>query len=88
MGGTPKVRKGDGQIRSYEFVLQAWKKGKDMKETLKFKLDAIPERFGGGYKAKMTARKRKWASGPARLSGQVSTSPLPTYLQSTKKLGR
>ena len=26
------------------------------------------------------ARKRKWASGPARLSGQVSTSPLPTYL--------
>ena len=24
-----------------------------MKETLKFKLDAIPERFGGGYKAKM-----------------------------------
>ena len=58
-----------------------------MKETLKFKLDAIPERFGGGYKAKMTARKRKWASGPARLSGQISTSPLPTYLQSTKKLG-
>lgn len=26
------------------------------------------------------ARKRKWASGPARLSGQVSMSPLPTYL--------
>ena len=26
------------------------------------------------------ARKRKWASGPARLSGQVPTSPLPTYL--------
>ena len=27
------------------------------KEKLKFKLDAIPERFGGGYKAKMCARK-------------------------------
>ena len=61
-----------------------------MKETLKFKLDAIPERFGGGYKAKMCARKRKWASGPARLGGQVSTSPLPTCLcnRRPKKLGR
>ena len=57
------------------------------KEKLKCKLHAIPERFGGGYKAKMCARKRKWASGPARLGGQVSTSPLPTYLQLTKKLG-
>jgi len=27
-----------------------------MKEKLKFKLDAIPARFGGGYKAKMCAR--------------------------------
>ena len=27
------------------------------KEKLKFKQDAIPERFGGGYKAKMCARK-------------------------------
>ena len=29
---------------------------KTMKKKLKFKLDAIPERFGGGYKAKMCAR--------------------------------
>lgn len=27
-----------------------------MKEKLKFKLDVIPARFGGGYKAKMCAR--------------------------------
>ena len=27
------------------------------KEKLKFKLDAVPVRFGGGYKAKMCARK-------------------------------
>ena len=27
------------------------------KEKLKFKLDAVPARFGGGYKAKMCARK-------------------------------
>ena len=29
---------------------------KTLKKKLKFKLDAIPERFGGGYKAKMCAR--------------------------------
>ena len=57
------------------------------KEKLKFKLDAVPVRFGGGYKAKMCARKRKWVSGPVRLSVQVSTSPQPTYLCNRQKNG-
>jgi len=57
------------------------------KEKVKFKLDAVLVRFGGGYKAKMCARKRKWVSGPVRLSVQVSTSPLPTYLCNRQKNG-